>query len=111
MGSAKTQFSFSAEKATSVKADGLIIPVFKKPAPPSKTKTPKEVDPKTSILWPVSLDKALKDEIEALAVEEKFDGSKGKILSVRQSSANKLGARRLIVVGLGEAEKLQPRYW
>ncbi|WP_303675153.1 leucyl aminopeptidase family protein [Vampirovibrio chlorellavorus] len=113
MGSAKTRFSFSSEKATSIKADGLIIPVFKKPAPSadSKGKSPKEVDPRTSIVWPIALDKALKDEIEAIAAEEKFDGSKGKTLTVRQSSANKLGARRLVVVGLGEADKVLPRHW
>lgn len=113
MGSAKTRFSFSSEKATSIKADGLIIPVFKKPAPKadSKTKSPKEVDPSASIVWPVTLDKALKDEIEAIAAEEKFDGSKGKTLTVRQSSANKLGARRLVIVGLGEVDKVLPRHW
>ncbi len=113
MGSAKTRFSFSSEKATSIKADGLIIPVFKKPAPKtdSKAKSPKEADPRTSIVWPITLDKALKDEIEAIALEEKFDGSKGKTLTVRQSSANKLGARRLVIVGLGEADKVLPRHW
>jgi leucyl aminopeptidase len=113
MGSAKTRFSFSSEKATSIKADGLIIPVFKKPAPKadSKAKSPKEVDPSASIVWPVTLDKTLKDEIEAIALEEKFDGSKGKTLTVRQSSANKLGARRLVIVGLGEIDKVLPRHW
>lgn len=113
MGSAKTQFIFSSEKATSVKADGLIIPVFKKPAPKtdSKSKDKKDVDPKASIIWPVTLDKALLSEIEAIAAEEKFDGSKGKTLTVRQSSGNKLTARRLVILGLGEADKLQPRHW
>lgn len=113
MGSAKTQFSFSSEKATSVKTDGLIIPVFKKAASNtgSQSKAKKDVDPKASIVWPITLDKALRDEIEAIAVEEKFDGSKGKTLTVRQSSANKLGAKRLIVLGLGEAEKVEARYW
>ncbi len=113
MGSAKTRFSFSSEKATSIKADGLIIPVFKKPVPQadSKVKRPQEADPRASIVWPITLDKALKDEIEAIALEEKFDGSKGKTLTVRQSSANKLGARRLVVVGLGEADKVLPRHW
>lgn len=113
MGSAKTRFSFSSEKATSIKADGLIIPVFKKSSPKtdSKAKRPQEADPRASIVWPLTLDKALKDEIEAIALEEKFDGSKGKTLTVRQSSANKLGARRLVVVGLGEADKVLPRHW
>lgn len=113
MGSAKTQFSFSSEKATSVKTDGLIIPVFKKPASNtgSQSKAKKDVDPKASIVWPVALDKALRDEIEAIAVEEKFDGSKGKTLTIRQSSVNKLGAKRLIVLGLGEAEKVEARHW
>ncbi|WP_373532615.1 M17 family metallopeptidase [Vampirovibrio sp.] len=113
MGSAKTRFVFSTEKATAIKADGVIIPVFKKPAPKtdSKAKDKKDVDPTTTIIWPITLDKALKDEIEAIAVEEKFDGSKGKTLTIRQSSANKLGARRLVILGLGEADQLQARHW
>jgi leucyl aminopeptidase len=113
MGSAKTRFIFSSDKATAIKADGVIIPVFKKPAPPtdSKAKDKKDVDPRTAIIWPISLDKALKDEIEAIAVEEKFDGSKGKTLTIRQSSTNKLGARRLVILGLGEADKVQARHW
>lgn len=113
MGSAKTQFIFSSEKATSVKADGLIIPVFKKPASKtdSKGKDKKDVDPKASIIWPFTLDKALLSEIEAIAAEEKFDGSKGKVLTVRQSASNKLTARRVVILGLGEADKLQARHW
>lgn len=113
MGSAKTQFIFSSEKTTSVKADGLIIPVFKKPAPKtdSKGKDKKDVDPKAAIVWSFALDKALLAEIETIAAEEKFDGSKGKVLTVRQSASNKLVARRVIIIGLGEADKLQSRHW
>ncbi len=113
MGSAKTQFTLSAEQALSTQADVLIIPVFKKPdnnngkAKQSK----KEANPTESILWPVKLDKALHDEINAIAMEEKFDGGKGKLLTVRKSAANKLKAKRLIFLGLGEAEKIQPKHW
>lgn len=117
MGSAKTRFSISSEKATSIKADGLIIPVFKKPEPKnSSSKTGKKDDKKAadsalSIVWPVTLDKALQAEIEAIANEEKFDGAKGKLLTVRQSGSNKLSARRLVLLGLGEADKVQARHW
>jgi len=112
MGSAKTRFSISNEKATGIQADGLVIPVFKKAeAKTGGKKDDKKADPASLIVWPVSLDKALRDEIEAIANEEKFDGSKGKLLTVRQSSANKLAARRLVVLGLGEADKLQPKHW
>lgn len=113
MGSAKTRFSFSSEPATSIKADGLIIPVFKKPAPKTEgnAKAKKEADPVASILWPLQLDKALQAEIEAIAAEEKFDASKGKTLTIRKSAANKLNVRRLVVLGLGEADKLESRQW
>lgn len=107
MGSAKTRFSISTDKATTIKADGLIIPVFKKSG---KTDN-KKADTALSILWPIALDKALQAEIEVIANEEKFDGSKGKLLTVRKSAANKLIARRLVLVGLGETEKALPRHW
>jgi leucyl aminopeptidase len=113
MGSAKTRFTFSQEKPSAIKADGLIVPVFKKPAAKNtsdKNKN-KDTDPTASIVWPVTLDKALRADIDALAAEEKFDGSKGKTLVIRQSATNKLGVRRLILLGLGEAGKLQARHW
>lgn len=113
MGSAKTRFSLSNESATSTKVDGLVIPVFKKPEDKNnKAKGKKtEVDPVASIVWPFTLDKALQNEILTIAAEEKFDGSRGKLLTVRQSSGNKLSARRLVVLGLGDAAKLQPKHW
>ncbi len=114
MGSAKTRFSLSSERPTSAAVDGLIIPVFKKTEDKtSKPKTDKknESDAFASIVWPFALDKALLAEIAAIAAEEKFDGSKGKLLSVRQSKANQLKARRLILVGLGDPAKLLPRHW
>lgn len=114
MGSAKTRFSISSERATSAQVDGLVIPVFKKAEEKnSKAKTGKknDVDAFACIIWPVDLDKALLAEISAIAAEEKFDGSRGKLLTVRQSGNNKLGARRLVIVGLGDAAKLQPRHW
>jgi leucyl aminopeptidase len=114
MGSAKTRFSISSEPAAAIQVDGLVIPVFKKPEDKnSKTKTGKknEVDSFASIIWPFALDKAVLAEISAIAADEKFDGGKGKLLTVRQSVHNKLNARRLVLVGLGDASKLQPRHW
>lgn len=112
MGSAKTQFSFSNDDIIKLTADGIIIPVFKKAdAKSSTSKKSDKSNSAASIVWPVKLDKALLDEIQSIADEEKFDGSKGKLLTVRKSSSNKLKARRLVIVGLGEAEKLQPKHW
>ena len=115
MGSAKTRFNLSNEHATSVKADGLIIPVFKKPEDKNtKAKSANkknDADPTANIIWPLNFDKALQAEITALAIDEKFDGSRGKLLTVRATSGNKLGARRLVLLGLGEASKFQPRHW
>ena len=114
MGSAKTRFSISSESPASVAVDGLIVPVFKKAEDKNSTaKTGKktETDSFASIVWPFALDKVLLAEIAAIAAEEKFDGSKGKLLSVRQSKTNQLQARRLILVGLGDPAKLLPRHW
>src|SRR5947209_6239858 len=102
MGSAKTRFNLTNEQATRVKADGLIIPVFKKPEDKnSKVKgsgKKSEADPTANIIWPLNVDKALQAEITALAIDEKFDGSRGKLLTVRVSAGNKLGSRRLVLL-------------
>lgn len=111
MGSAKTRFNLTSGSPLGIAADGLVIPVFKKPDTPNTTKNKKNGDPLASLIWPLKFDKALQGEINALATEEKFDGSRGKLLTVRKSSANKLKARRLILLGMGEAEKVQPRHW
>lgn len=114
MGSAKTQFSLSSTRATDIAADGLIIPVFKKPeakgADKNKDKK-KDANAAVSILWPITLDKTLQDYVNTVANDEKFDGGRGKVLSIRANASNKLKARRLILLGLGEADKLQPRHW
>lgn len=116
MGSANTQFRLSNDPAIAVKADGLIVPVFKKAsAKDSKAagnaKASKKEDAANSIVWPAMFGKALQAELEQLATEEKFDASRGKLLTLRQSAANKLGVKRLILVGLGEVAKVQPRHW
>lgn len=111
MGSAKTRFTLSNERITSIKADGVIIPVFKKPDSKTDKKTEKTTNYAASIIWPIKLDRALLEEIEAIAADEKFDGGKGKTLSIRQSASNKLAARRLIILGLGEADKVLARHW
>jgi leucyl aminopeptidase len=115
MGSAKTHFNLTNERITGIKADGVIIPVFKKTDANNGNKSDKKADKNTnypaSIVWPLKLDKALLDEINTLAMDEKFDGGKGKLLTIRTSNGNKLAARRLIILGLGEADKLQAKYW
>lgn len=109
MGSAKSTFSLSTAAITTLVADGIIIPVFKKAASGSKKSAKTEAA--DSIFWPIKLDKALQDEILAIAAEEKFDASKGKLLTVRKSTSNKLKARRLVLLGLGEADSLLPKHW
>jgi leucyl aminopeptidase len=118
MGSPKTHFSISTEQPAKLAVDGLIIPVFKKTEPKDAGKNQgksAQKDPVASILWPIQLDKALMAEIKAVAADEKFDGSRGKILTIRPSTANKLKARRLIILGLGEhnngVRAFQPRHW
>lgn len=106
MGSAKTTFSLSTDSIIKLAADGIVIPVFKKTAAKGK-----KADAADSIEWPIKLDKALQNEILAIAAEEKFDAGKGKILTVRKSSANQLKANRLIVLGLGEADKFLPKHF
>lgn len=117
MGSAKTGFRLSSENPVSVQADGLILPVFKKPSEPAakdagkgKSKAEKK-DTAASVLWPDNLPAALLKEVQALALEEKFDAGAGKLLTLRASGGNGLKARRLILLGLGEADKLKPRHW
>lgn len=111
MGCPKITFSLSSEAVTRLDADGVIIPVFKKAGDASKAKGKTKTDATASIVWPIKLDKALQDEILAIADEEKFDGAAGKLLTVRRSTANKLKARRLVVLGLGEVNKLQAKHW
>jgi leucyl aminopeptidase len=101
----------------SVQADGIILPVFKKPADPAAKESGKgkakaeKADSAASVLWPDDLSAALLKELRALATEEKFDAGAGKLLTLRASSGNGLKARRLILLGLGEADKLKPRHW
>lgn len=113
MGSAKIQFNFSAQNPTDVSVDGLIIPVFKKSAgtESKSTKSAKPVASSADIIWPISLDKTLQADIEALANEEKFDGSRGKVLQVRKGNSTAFKAKRLILLGLGEADKVLPKHW
>jgi leucyl aminopeptidase len=108
MGSAKAVFSLSADSIVKLAADGIVIPVFKKNG---NTKNSKKDNPFDAIIWPVKLDKALEEEIKIIAAEEKFDAGKGKLLTVRKSSVNRLKARRLVLLGLGEAEKFLAKHW
>lgn len=111
MGSPKTIFSLSADSIVKLAADGIIIPVFKKKNASKNNSKSKQDAALDTIQWPIKLDKALLDEINALAAEEKFDASKGKLLTIRKSAENRLKARRLVVLGLGEAEQFLAKHW
>ncbi len=114
MGSAKTAFSVSGENAASLSVDGLIVPVVKKPGEKSADGKDKKRGASESIDWSETLkqlDKALQNQIRAVADEEKFDGGKGKTLTFRKGPQDKVAARRIILLGLGEARKLDARNW
>jgi leucyl aminopeptidase len=115
MGSAAVRFTVSTETAQTVVADGVIVPVYKKAGEADSDKakigtakkSAKSVDSAASVLWPEGLDAKLLTELRTIATEEKFDGSAGKILILRASSSNGLKAKRLILLGLGVADKLE----
>lgn len=116
MGSAKTRFSISDQPVLSVQADALIIPVLKRSDNATDTqKQDKKQAAKSnhaaSVEWPSILDKTLLKELSAIANDEKFDGEKGKILTLRHSAGHAMKARRLILLGLGKSDKLQHKHW
>lgn len=115
MGSAKPRFGFSSENPTAVVADGVIVPVFKKPADPTDKSEAKgkkaKADASENVLWPAGLSAALLKEVKAIASDEKFDASSGKLLTVRASKENGLKSRRFILLGLGVESKLTPRQY
>jgi leucyl aminopeptidase len=116
MGSAAARFTLSAQAAHSVIADGVVVPVFKKADSPdsSKSKGPgrkASLDASQSIIWSDHLSPKLLNELKAIASEEKFDASCGKTLILRASSLNGLKAKRIILLGLGVADKLEPSHF
>jgi leucyl aminopeptidase len=94
MGSATTQFLFSGDTLANVQADGVIVPVYQQ----------KDAD-KNGFVLPQDV-QGLPLAIAEQAAEEKFDGSKGKCLSVRTSG--QLPYTRLVLVGVGEEKRFKP---
>jgi len=116
MGSAAARFTLSAQAAHAVVAEGVIVPVFKKTDSPDPAKSKASgrktaVDVSQSVIWSDHLNPRLLNELKAIAAEEKFDASCGKTLILRASSLNGLKAKRLILVGLGVADKLEPAHF
>jgi leucyl aminopeptidase len=113
MGSAAVRFTLSAEAVNAVVADGIVVPVYKANVPDSgkpklaTSKKAKAPDAAESVLWPNKLGAKLLTELSAIATEEKFDASAGKTLVLRASSSNGLKAKRIILLGLGVADKLE----
>ncbi len=110
MGSAKTSFKCSTQSAINTKADVLIIGVFKDSLSKTKKSTPK--NKKKTAAFTLSpelkaLNKALQGMIQSSIDDEGFDGSKNSLLSFRKTPADKISCRRVILVGLGEKEKLK----
>lgn len=112
MGSAKTVFSISSDALTGIQADGLIVPVIQKPGNPDAKSANKGASDR--IDWNDALgqlDKALQGQVKRVADEEKFDAGRGKTLVFRKGGADKVAARRVILLGLGEVRKLNARNW
>lgn len=100
MPSTNTSFKFSKQELTAINSDAIIIPVYKIKQTGKKSSKkfslPKEFD---------SLNKAASGMLSVLATEEKFDASSGKTLTYRITSNDKLSVKRILIVGLGDAEK------
>ncbi|MGE0199634.1 MAG: M17 family metallopeptidase [Candidatus Melainabacteria bacterium] len=112
MPSAETSFKTATTTPLNMSADALIVPVFEQPAPKSSgagKKTGKA--PKASLSWTPTLkalDKALQGMIATVATDENYTGAKGKLLVFRKGPADQLAARRVVVIGLGDAGKVTP---
>jgi leucyl aminopeptidase len=108
MGSAQTTFTRSAERPVEASVDVLIVPVYQhKPA------SCEDNDAKPSPAWNAfhdELDWALQGTLKSTAAEEKFDAGRGKILSFRKAPLDPVAARRVLVVGLGQPDKLTPAH-
>ena len=96
MASLNTKFELKSADWTSLNVDGLVIPVFQS----------KEKDDDLRFVGNLgSLDKALDKHLSSTATEEGFKGSAGTSLTFRVPAGHKVKARRVILVGLGEADK------
>ncbi len=99
MGSYNTKFGFISPKTkddyASLDVDVLIVPVVESgktfSLPPSLKK----------------LDAALQGVIADTVKDEEFTAKKGTLLTFRKTKADKIKARRIILVGLGKAEKIK----
>ncbi len=110
MGSARTAFKFSRGVWAEVQADVLMVPVFEEKSGSSAKKGGKKPDEDASKL-PLTgdlkaLDKAMQGMIQQAADEEKFSGAKKSLLSLRKTPADKVQARRVVLVGFGNKDKL-----
>ena len=99
MGSANIKLSRTSGDWVTTKADGLLIPVFEETGKDGKKKL--AMTPQLR-----ALEKALQGELTRVAEEEKFKGSKGRTLLFRKSPGDKIKARRVVLVGMGDSDKL-----
>lgn len=114
MGSPDMTFTVTTGPWETLSADALVIPVWKtvEPAqkPDAKAKSGKKsTDSASAFQLPRALgalDKALQGMISATAAEEKFSGACGATLTFRKTPGDRLPARRVTLVGLGEVDKL-----
>ncbi|MEB3286951.1 MAG: leucyl aminopeptidase family protein [Vampirovibrionales bacterium] len=112
-------FSYASGAYESVTADALIVGVFSEKAAEDngsaksaeKNAEKKESEKKSYASTPAlkALDKALSGAISTVAPEEKFEGASGQLLMFRKLPGAKVNARRVILLGLGEASKLNAK--
>lgn len=96
MGSAGTTFGFTAGEWVGEASDVLILPVCQQ-------KEGFGADARLK-----ALDAALGGNLLSAMAEEKFEGKRDQVLAVRKGQADSLSARRVVMVGLGERDKLTP---
>lgn len=98
MGSYKTTFGFTAlkpkEALADLTTDVLIVPVFESGKAFTLSAELK------------ALDKALQGLVTEVVKDEEFSAKKGSVLTFRKTAADKVKARRVVLLGLGKADKL-----
>jgi leucyl aminopeptidase len=117
MGSADIKFSFSTELVVERRADIILVPVTTAPSsrrrgrPTKKEAAKPEAKKAGLVMTPVlsQLDEAMGGALRKIARDEQFTGAKGKLLSLRVGDNDKVAARKIILVGMGDPAKVSLR--
>lgn len=113
MGSPEMRFELTSAPWDTLSADALVIPVWK-PAEavgeskPASGKKNAKADKALAFALPpalAGLNQALQGMMASAAVDEKFTGAHGSLLTFRKTPGDSLAARRVTLVGLGDPRK------